>query len=421
MAEVNISLDGIREFSKKRHEPDWLTEARFEAFRQSELLPLPETRHTRIKGLSLASLNPLAGANGKGSPAVRNGAAHFIQVNSEIVRANLPGEFAEKGVIVSDMNKAFSKHPEIFHKYFLQPGGQGDKFETMLKGFFAGGLLIYVPANVRLTEPLLSSFTVSGGSAAMFVPVVIIAEDRSEIKIIDNYASEGEMNAPSLLVSAVSVFVKESARVDYISIRNLGNNVFSFSTLRSNLMKDSTIDCRFGWFGGRLSTGRICNSLDGEGATSSETQVFFLTGKEHLHITSDLMHRQRNTTAKVLVRGAMRDSARSVFYGNVLIDKDAQNADSLLSDHILLLTPGARGDSIPGLEIKANQVRASHSASIGQIDEEQVFYLMSRGMPEAEARKTIVSGFLSPAIEAIPHESFKNSAWEIFEKKWEAA
>jgi Fe-S cluster assembly protein SufD len=418
---MNISLEGVHELSYKLSEPDWLRNNRAEAFRISERLPLPESRHTRIKGLTFASLNPEPDGAGKGIDLYRtDGPFQFLQINSRVIKVPDESSLKQTGVIITDMNTASKKYPEIVREFFinLTTDETQDKFESLLRAFFSGGILIYVPKNVQMNEPIYSSFIISGSGTAMFVPVVIIAEEGSSLKVIDNYSSSDVINSPSLIVSSVFAFVKDSAKIDYISTKNFDKNIFSFSTLRSFLNRDSHIDWRVGWFGARLGIGRLFNYLKGEGADFNEAQVFFLNGKEHLHISSNIFHQCRHTTAKVLIKGALRDNARSVFYGNVKIEKDAQDADSFLSDHVMLLNSGARADSIPGLEIKANQVRASHSASIGQIDEEQVFYLMTRGLPEHDAKRSIVSGFLSPVIESIPHEQLKEQVWESFHRKW---
>lgn len=412
---MDISIELVKKISAELNEPEWALHGRLEVFAQAEKLPIPQSRYTKLPGFSINNFRIDAISTEHKELELKD--VDYIQINNDTKKTSSRTD----KIVITDMPDAIHRYPELVKKYlfndFQKSPVKPDKFELLTSALFKSGMFVYAPEGVKATEPLYSSFILSEPLSLMFVPVIIVADKNAGIKIIETYNTPA--NSSWCVLSAnVYVFLEEGAHIEYISVRKAEGNAYSFATFRSSLKKGARLDWRHAWFGGRHQKANIINYLEGEGSTADEVQVFFLDKKEHLDITSRLLHNSPQTTSRILVKGALRDRARAVFQGNVKIEKNAQETDSFLSDHVMLLNPGARADSIPGLEIEANQVRASHSASIGQIDEEQVFYLMSRGLDESDAKKTIVSGFLSPAIDAIPHERVREKIWKSFESKW---
>lgn len=411
---MDISVDSIKAISEQLQEPEWIRKLRLDAFEEAEKLPVPQSRYTKLPGFSIKDLKVVSGASLYPEELMEEG--DFVQVDNRIVKLS---QDKDNPVIV-DAPQAFKNYTELIERYIFNMNKRPvhhNKFEMLTFALFTAGVFVYVPSGFKSSVPLYINFFLYSPSTIMFAPVVIIADKGSDLKIIQSMRAINNTN--SVISDGVYVFLEEGAHVEYISIREPGESVYSFTTFRSTLKNNALLEWRHAWFGGRCQNASFINTLEGEGASVDEVQVFFLDKKEHLDVTSRLEHISPRSTSRVLVKGALRDRARAVFQGNVRIEKDAQETDSFLSDHVLLLNPGARADSIPGLEIEANQVRASHSASIGQIDEEQVFYLMSRGLDESEAKKTIVSGFLSPAVDSIPDELVRDKIWKSFESKWE--
>jgi FeS assembly protein SufD len=410
---MNISIESVRKISEELKEPEWVRNFRLGAFEESEKLPIPQSRYSKLPGFSLGNFKIMPPSNDLKKELY--GDADFVQVDNQIVKTPTLDK-----VIVENISDAFRNRSGLFERYIFNRKRDSishDKFEMLTFSLYSSGMFVYVPEGAKSTEPLYANFFLTATDSIMFAPVVVIAEKGADLKIIQNFKSISK-SGDSVLSAAVYLFLEDGSHIEYVSIRESGENLYSFSTFHSHLKNGARLDWRHAWFGGKLQRANIINYLEGEDSKTDEVQVFFLDNKEHLDITSRLEHIAPRTTSRVLVKGALRDRARAVFQGNVRIEKNAQETDSFLSDHVLLLNPGARADSIPALEIEANQVRASHSASIGQIDEEQVFYLMSRGLDESDAKKTIVSGFLSPAIDSIPHEHVRERFWKSFESRW---
>lgn len=412
---MNISADLVKKISKELNEPDRVLKLRLDAFQKADKLPVPQSRYSKLPGFSIKDFNIMPASADIKKDSYLSG--DFIQVDNQIVRCITGGK---NGVILTDSSSAFKNYADLIEKYIFNINRNPvnhDKFEMLAFALFSAGMFVYVPEGLKSTEPLYVNFFLTAPSSIMFVPIVLIADKGSDLKIIQNCKSINN-NGSSIISAGVYVFMEKDSHVEYISISESGEDIYSFATFRSFLKRGARLEWRHAWFGGRHQKVNLINTLSEESSSIDEVQVFFLDKKEHLDITSRLEHSSPRTTSRVLVKGALRDRARAVFSGNVRIEKGAQETDSFLSDHVLLLNPGARADSIPGLEIEADQVKAFHSASIGQIEEEQVFYLMSRGLSESEAKKTIVSGFLSPAIDAIPHEHVRERIWGSFESRW---
>lgn len=412
---MDISIELVKKISSELDEPEWALNGRLALFAQAEKLPIPQSRYTKLPGFTINNFRIDKISAESKELEIRE--SDYIQINNDSKKNSKRSD----KIVITDIPDAIRRYPELVKKYlfnnFQKSPVKPDKFELLTSALFRTGMFVYAPEGVKRAEPIYSTFILSEPLSLMFAPVIIVADKNAVIKIIETYNTTADSSA-TVLSANVYVFLEEGAHIEYISVRKAEGDAFSFATFRSFLKRGARLDWRHAWFGGRHQKANIINYLEGEGSTADEVQVFFLDKKEHLDITSRLLHNSPKTTSRVLVKGALRDRARAVFHGNVRIEKNAQETDSFLSDHVLLLNPGARADSIPGLEIEADQVRASHSASIGQIDEEQVFYLMSRGLDEREAKKTIVSGFISPAIDAIPDERVREKIWKSFESKW---
>ena len=278
--------------------------------------------------------------------------------------------------------------------------GPDDKFTAHNAALWEHGLLVHVPAGVVLEQPLYVRIanTVEGGS--LFWRLLIVAEAGSRFSVIEEYTSasptlSGYSNA------AVELFVEEGAKVEYVSLQSLSSETWHFGTHHATVGRDAELDWVAGGFGSKKGKVRIQNDLAGPGATSRVTGAFFADGVQLLDYDTFQEHIAPHTTSDFAFKGALRDDSSAVWRGMIRVEKDAQQTNAYQENRNLLLSKTAHADSIPGLEILADDVRCTHGATLGQVDKEQLFYLMARGLRRNEAERLIVRGFFQDILDRI--------------------
>ena len=278
--------------------------------------------------------------------------------------------------------------------------GADDKFTAHNAALWEHGLLVHVPAGVVLEQPLYVRIanTIEGGS--LFWRLLIVAEAGSRFSVIEEYTSASpELSGYSN--AAVEIFVEDGAKVEYVSLQSLSSETWHFGTHHATVGRDAELDWVAGGFGSKKGKIRIQNDLAGQGATSRVTGAYFADGKQHLDYDTFQEHIAPNTTSDFAFKGALRDDSSAVWRGMIRVEKDAQKTNAYQENRNLLLSKTAHADSIPGLEILANDVRCTHGATLGQVDREQLFYLMARGLPRNEAERLIVRGFFQDVLDRI--------------------
>ncbi|MBI3659436.1 Fe-S cluster assembly protein SufD [Candidatus Acetothermia bacterium] len=424
-----LSIDAVKEISAERKEPSWLTQKRLEAFSAFEKLPMPDSRYTKIRGLELEKTLPFATPSSKPdfaqlptglSNSLTNGAdgVLFSQLDSQIFKINLPSSLKQQGVIFTDLKTAIKEHSDLVKKYlFNAVSPSEDKMTALCSAFISSGLFIYVPKDVIVKEPLQSLLLMSTPNAGAFTHTILIAEPGSRV----TYLEEGYSltNEPALHAGIAEVYVGEGAQVQYGGIQNWNSSTYNFVRRRAHVARDARMNWTIGWLGGKLTMSHVESQLKGPGAEMEDIQVLFGNGKQHFDLTSALRNMAPNVRGEIHLKAVMKDNSRSVVYGFIKVDQAAQRSNSYQLAQGLLLNDGAHCDAIPGLEIEANDVRATHGASIGPIDEEQIFYLQSRGLPAEKAKRTIVEGFFDPTIEKIPVELVRERFQSLVQHKWD--
>lgn len=294
--------------------------------------------------------------------------------------------------------------------------GWDEKFAAHNAALWQAGLLVHVPRGVVVEQPLYVRVAnaVEGGS--LFWRLLIEAEEGSSITVIEEYASatpdlRGYSNAVS------EIFVGDGAKVEYVSIQNLSRGTFHFATHHARVERDAELDWVAGGFGTAKGKVRIQNDLAGPGATSRVTGAYFADGEQHLDYDTFQEHIAPNTTSDFAFKGALRDSARAVWRGMIRVEEGAQKTNAYQENRNLLLSKEAHADSIPGLEIMANDVRCTHGATLGQVDREQLFYLMARGLSRAEAERLVVRGFFQDILDRIDLEPVRDALGAALESR----
>ncbi len=322
-------------------------------------------------------------------------------------------ELESKGVILEDINSALDKYPAAQNYFFKNTKIDKDKFVALCAAQFTNGVYIYVPKNVELKEPIRINFSFSGKKSA--IHNLIVCEANTKIDFIEEY-SNIPSDSEQLNACVTEVFANNNSKINFYHLNNWTSQVYNFTNVIGTAERDASINWISGSFGGKLNRLRIDTLFNGQGSGCSNLGVFLGKGKEHIDITTNVYHNVEGTTNDIMVDGILRDESSSVYRGLIRIEKIAQKTNSYLANHILKLGDKTLANSIPSLKIDANDVKASHGATVGQISEEHLFYLMARGLSRDEAEKMIVEGFFEPIIMKIPNEELREKIREKVKK-----
>lgn len=331
-----------------------------------------------------------------------------IVITSQGTKTDLANELSQSGVIFTDLATAEREHPEILEKILgkIVRNDEG-KFASLAAAMAQYGVLVYVPRNVRVDAPLHSVLWGPGEEKAYFSHILVYLDDGASATYVHEAASPKEGKSQTLHAGLVEILVGENARLYFVELQSWGENVWNFSHERVRVERDGTIDWIFGAIGSHLTKNFSDLDLAGQGSTGRMSGFYFTDGDQHLDHDTQQNHLAPNTTSDLLFKGALKDKSRSVWQGMIYVAPGAQKTDGYQANRNLVLSNQARADSIPGLEILADDVRCTHGATVGKIDENQVFYLRSRGLPYEDAEHLIVEGFFDPIMQRIPFEGVR--------------
>src|SRR5215472_9602827 len=421
-----FSRSAVEELSRLKSEPQWMLEKRLQAWDAYERIPTPLGRRGDLGTLRTFSnfkfqqLTPYVPANGNGTlPAqieqslqealVNERAGLILQRNASVVRSELNASLKKQGVILTDLDSAVQQYPELVQQYFMTKcvPVESNKYTALHAAFWSGGIFLYIPKTVDIEDPLLAQIWIDTAASATFAHTLIIAEEQSSVRYVEEYNSAFDGEQPSLLDGVVEVYVKDAAHVEFSSLQDLGLNVWNIANKNAFHEKDGSTTWVTADLGSKVTLAHVGADMGGNGSAAELVGVFFTDHDQRYSINTLSLHDAVSTNAETLVKGVLTDESRVEFDGMIRIQPRAQQTASFLSAHTLLLGDKCRAEAIPGLEIGANDVRASHGATTGQIDAEQLFYLMCRGVPEADARRLIVQGFFEPVLEKIPSDELR--------------
>ncbi len=375
---------------------------RAEPLERYQALPLPTTKDEHWRFTDLAGFDPDAwAANGAAEMATPPSLLELDAVGVAYVgESGVEIERAPDGI-------RFGPLPED-HELLYSLVGWDEKFAAHNAAMWKHGLLVHVPRGVVVEKPLYVRIAngVEGGS--LFWRLLVVAEPESRFAVVEEYASSSAQ-LTSYSNAAVEIVVKDGAKVEYVSVQNLSRRTWHFASHHARVERDAELDWVAGGFGSAKGKVRIQNDLAGPGATSRVTGAYFADGKQHLDYDTFQEHIAPSTTSDFAFKGALRDEARAVWRGMIRVEEGAQKTNAYQENRNLLLSKTAHADSIPGLEILANDVRCTHGATLGQVDREQLFYLMSRGLPHAEAERLIVRGFFQDVLDRVELEPVREA------------
>jgi Fe-S cluster assembly protein SufD len=294
--------------------------------------------------------------------------------------------------------------------------GTDEKFAAHNAAEWKHGLLVRVPAGLELQQPLYVRVTSSVQDAALFWRVLVVAEEGSRFSFIEEHASAAP-DLPGYSNVVAELFVGDGAKLEYVSIQNLSRETWHFASHRATVGRDAELDWVAGGFGSKKGKIRIENDLAGQGGTSRVTGAYFADGAQHLDYDTLQRHIAPNTTSDFAFKGALRDKARAVWRGMIRVEEEAQKTNAYQENRNLLLSPDAHADSIPGLEIEANDVRCTHGATVSQVDRDELFYCMARGLSRGEAERLIVRGFYQEIFDRIELEPVRTALQTALEAR----
>ena len=369
--------------------------SRPELIERYKALPLPTTKDEAWRFTDLKGFDPDAFGRAPGTVPGTGPAQAMLDIAvsglAHVTESSLDIERAPDGVTFE---------PLVDHPQLHELVGWDEKFAAHNAALWQNGLLVVVPRDVVLDEPLYVRIANATDGGSLFWRLLVVAEAGSRFTLIEEYASANPSVA-GYSNAVVELFVEDGAKLEYVSLQNLSQETWHFASHHARVARDAELDWVAGGFGSKRGKIRIQNDLAGPGATSRVTGAYFADATQHLDYDTFQEHIAPNTTSDFAFKGALRDEASTVWRGMIRVEKEAQKTNAYQENRNLLLSNTAHADSIPGLEILANDVRCTHGATIGRVDRNELFYLMTRGLSRAEAERLIVRGFFQDVLDRI--------------------
>jgi len=434
-----------------KNEPDWLRARRREAWHLYQETPAPAPndelwRRTSLKNLKLDAAIPFAPALSTALPASlriaedARGGGVVTQYNTTHADIWLAEEVKKRGVIFTDLHTAIQTHPELVREYLMtravtytenryagakttkgEGAAYGDtigdlKFVALHGAFFNAGTFLYVPRGVVVELPLQSLIHFDAPNVAFLAHTLVIVEEGASVTLIERFTSEAT-EAQRFSNTAVELILKPGASLQYFHLQDLARNVWHFTSQTALLERDAQLTWLNGTLGSQTTKAFLDCKFVGAGAQANLLGFFFGDDKQHFDQHTFQNHLVGQTASDLLYKGALKDRAYAVFRGLIRVNPNAQRSDAYQANRNLLLSQHAHADSIPELEIEANDVRCTHGATVGPIDPEQVFYLMTRGVSKIEAERLIVEGFFEPLLQKIPLTAVREALEHVIQNK----
>ena len=422
-----INTTHIEEISSSRNEPEWLKDYRKNSLSVYDNLPI-ETSPLYNKYTDAKKMDPekvsLSTTTAETVPTFlqkRLGELEseicIIQIGTNIHKINLPDDLKSKGLVISSISDAIENNSELVKKALEASSSEEDRFTALNNAAFNSGIFIHIPRNLILEKSIHFLTCLSEDGHSTIYRNIIFADENSKATVVQELYSP-KIETQQAYLELMNTNVGDNAQLDVTTLQMLDQHAVTFSTKRTDLGQDAKVNWYSGLFGSMLSRYKIEYFLNGTGASSNDSEVVFGNNEQSFDIQTNVNHESPATEGKVVEKSILRNKSKSLFKGMIRIKENASKSNSFLSGRSILLDEDAKSDAIPGLEIFTNDVKATHSASVAQIDEEQIFYLKSRCLSHEEAERTIVEGFLEPLSRKM---SFQVRAWiaYLIESKWD--
>ena len=427
VAASGISQTSFDAFLAAREEPAWLTEMRRMAWSRFQELPMPSVRDEewmrtdirlfKLDRYELPNASTQEAASQIAVPHALLAAGvelggQAVAMNSHSVRSELSPALAKQGVLFGGLSRLVAEHGDLLRPFFerrvIDPFK--DKFSALNSAAWSGGTLLYVPKNVRLDLPLHSLSAMSNSGVDLGKTLVIL-EAGADATLLSESASTSAVDG-GLHVGSIELIVEQGARLRYVNLQNWGEEVWHFAHQKANVGREGRLQWTIGALGARLAKVNQHVAMTGPDAEVQVNGVMFTEGRQHLSYNTHQHHEAPYCKSDLLYKTALQDRSRTVWRGMIKVDKPAQRTNAYQRNDNLMLSRDARADSIPGLEIEADDVRCTHGSTSGRVDEQQLFYAMARGFTRREAVRMIVAGFFQQVFDRITIESVRDALGE---------
>jgi Fe-S cluster assembly protein SufD len=427
---TSFGREAAAALARSKNEPDWLVAVREEAAELAARLELPKPEKMPIQrwpldrigeyrpGAAVADAGRLPAAIAGQLPEKPDGAV-IVQYNSSVIYTQVPPEWTAQGVVVCSLEEAVRTQEERVRAHLMTAYAREEhRLAALHAALWNGGVYVYVPRNAELTAPIQALLYADDPEATFAPHVLVIADANSRVTVLE-HASSGLAGEGAGLVhnGAVEVFAKSGAHVRYAAVHHMDAGTVDVVYRRAVCDADARVE----WIVGELQGGNALTDtktiLKGGGSASDTKVIAVGTGSQRESLTTQAVHIGRASESTMVTRAVMTEEATAIINGVTKIEKGATKANGQQAEKVLMLSPKARGDANPILLIDEDDVKAGHAASVGQINAEQVYYLMSRGIARAEAERLIVHGFLEPVVSEIPLESLREQLRRILERK----
>lgn len=419
-------LDAVNVFSAMKEEPAFMLALRQQALETVDELALPKIERVRFERWPLFNISE---AQLAGEVVVEATVPAFDEMKSNpiivqqddlTVFEQLPQYLIDQGVVLTDLFTAMQEYPELVENYYMTKAVpmDEDKMTAGHAAFMNSGVFLYVPKNVVVEEPIEALFYQDSASTAHFFKhVLIIAEEHSEFSYLERFMTTGEGTATASANIVVEVIAKNGSKVKFSAIDQLGEHVSTYMNRRGYIMRDATVD----WALGVLNDGNVIADFDsdlvGEGSHAELKAVAISAGRQVQAIDTRVTNKAPYSIGHILQHGVIRERGTLTFNGIGHIIKGAKGADAQQESRVLMLSDQARGDANPILLIDENEVTAGHAASVGRVDPDEMYYLLSRGLRKEEAERLVIRGFLGSVLTAIPLKEVQKELVDVIEGK----
>ncbi|OGO28171.1 MAG: Fe-S cluster assembly protein SufD [Chloroflexi bacterium RBG_16_54_18] len=432
--DFNFSADHIAALQPGWQGASYIREYRRRAWEAFNRLPMPTTqdeawRRTDLRALQAGDFelvgdeSPMQRALPPApdellKPLAGEAYAGQIVLSPQGTQVELDPELSRKGLIFCDLATAERQHHGLLQTVLGQVVREDEgKFAALAASFARQGVFIYVPRGLQVEQPLHSILWGPGINLAYFSHILVRLEEGASLTYVHEAASHTEAQGQALHAGLVEISLGPASNFHFVELQSWGEHVWNFSHERAKIGRDANLDWVFGAIGSHLTKNFSDLELVERGASGRMSGFYFTDGVQHLDHDTQQNHLAPNTTSDLLFKGALKEHSRSVWQGMIYVAPGAQKTDGYQANRNLVLSPNARADSIPGLEILADDVRCTHGATVGKIDADQVFYLRSRGISARDAERLIVEGFFDPIMQRIPFEGVRSRFQNSIEEK----